>query len=491
MKTSTIVWVAGISILVLFTALAEAASYRGASEAHGDSPGLSGADGKRLDPAVDASGVESAMPGAAEALLEAAMETDEGVRSFDAGCYDEAEAAFKKALEIRQTVFGKRHIEVTKSLSDLAGLYRAMGRYGQAEPLMELAGDIREKKLSRNSLDLAANFYDLARLYDVEGRHRNAEMFYKRALAIWEARFGPHHPDLIVRFNCLAALYESMHRHDEAEPLLARALGICEVKYGRDDSHLAPSLNNLAVLYFRIGRYGKAMRLYKRALSVAQGAPNPEILRCVEGNYSVLLVRLDRPDGAVFFQKLAADSEPAAASRTNTPLQSAAPGASAAESEKETPPRSHSGGAAPGLPAPENDACLVLDFFRQATAAPGARALESERSSFKVFHVSEEALHKSLARPPEKAQSEARKAKELEIREEYATAAQSLARLREERAPLLDHKERTPAEDAQLARFGKDLGKAEEAFQEVVDAISGKPSGRDLQPVAHPHGRVP
>ena len=65
------------------------------------------------------------------------------------GDYAKAEPLYRKALRIRQKVFGPEHPDTATSLNNLAALYNDMGDYATAESLYREAVEIRQKVLGR------------------------------------------------------------------------------------------------------------------------------------------------------------------------------------------------------------------------------------------------------------------------------------------------------------------------------------------------------
>jgi tetratricopeptide (TPR) repeat protein len=259
-------------------------------------------------------------------------------------------------------------------------------------------------------------------------------------------------------------LYESMGRHDDAEPLLTRALEMEEAGRVTERPQVLASLNNLAVLYFRTGRYGKAAELYKRALSNAPDIERPGILRCVEMNYAVLLARLGCTDGAVFFGKLAVNTIPGP------------PPAPADESASDAFELLSAGG--------ENVYENLAGFLEKAGRPEETRRArelgERDKDALRVLNVSEEDENETPS-------SERMALTDSETKNwlRYDRGAQTLAKLRRERTELSEARERTTADDQRLALLGKEIRKADEAFREVIDDISGKFTGVGLRQTAH------
>ena len=68
----------------------------------------------------------------------------------------------------------------------MALLYREQGRYAEAEPLHKRALAIREKVFGGEHRNVATSLNNLALLYWDQSRYAEAEPLYKRALAILE-----------------------------------------------------------------------------------------------------------------------------------------------------------------------------------------------------------------------------------------------------------------------------------------------------------------
>ena len=254
---------------------------------------------------------------------------------FERARYTEAEGLFKRALAIRERLFGSEHPDVAMSFSNLAALYDHQGRYEEAEPLFKRALSIHEGTSDPNPVNVAlvlnnlAAFYynqeryaeaeslyerslairervlgpdhpgvatslnNLAALYHHQGRYAEAELPFKRGLAIRERALGPDHPDVAGSLNSLAGVYNNQGRYDEAKPLLERSLAIRERALGPDHPDLAKNLNNLAKLYEGQGQYAEAKTLLERSLAICEktlGPHHPKIA-AIRKQYAELVER--------------------------------------------------------------------------------------------------------------------------------------------------------------------------------------------------------
>ncbi len=182
--------------------------------------------------------------------------------------YPEAEPLLQRVLAIFEKSLGPEHHDTSRSLNNLAGLYRAQGRYADAKPLYQRALAISEKTLGPEHPDVATSLNNLAGLYRAQGRLEEAEPVCQRVLAIREKALGPEHPDVATGLDNLAGLYDTQGRYAEAEPLFQCALAIKEKVLRPEHPDTATSLNNLAGLYRDQGRLEEAEPLFQRAVQI-------------------------------------------------------------------------------------------------------------------------------------------------------------------------------------------------------------------------------
>ena len=110
------------------------------------------------------------------------------------GRYDEAEPLHKRALAIREKVFGPNHPEVAQTLNNLGVLYANEGRYAEAEPLYKRALEIRIASYGADHLTTAETRQNLATLYYAQGRYDEAAPLYEQALKVEEKALGSRSP---------------------------------------------------------------------------------------------------------------------------------------------------------------------------------------------------------------------------------------------------------------------------------------------------------
>jgi tetratricopeptide (TPR) repeat protein len=210
--------------------------------------------------------------------------------------YELAIDYFQKAIALQQEL--DVELELSSSLSYLAGLYKSQGRYSEAEPLYLQALEIGRRSLPEDHPSLPNYLNNLAEIYRNQGRYSEAEPLYLQALEIDRRSLPEDHPSLAIHLNNLAGLYRDQGRYSEAEPLYLQAVEIVRRSLPEDHPRLATHLNNLALLYKFQGRYSEAESLYLQALeidrrslpedhpSLANSLNNLALLYVSQGRYS-------------------------------------------------------------------------------------------------------------------------------------------------------------------------------------------------------------
>ncbi|MDX6405799.1 MAG: hypothetical protein QOH70_3254 [Blastocatellia bacterium] len=222
---------------------------------------------------------------------------DKSVNLKDKGEYDEALKVAEQALNIRENILGKEHLEVASSLNDLGDVRYRKDDLDGAEQAYQRALNIREKLLKPLDPDIAASLDGLGLVYYAQRNYDKADPLLRRALGIWEKALGPLNPNVAEPLDSIGGIYEAKGEFDKAEETYKRALSVREK--GLDPGHpaIAASLSNLALMYHRNGQYSKAEPLYLRALPIIelQGKDHPEVafvlnnlalLYRVKGNYA-------------------------------------------------------------------------------------------------------------------------------------------------------------------------------------------------------------
>ncbi len=214
------------------------------------------------------------------ALADAQQMDEQGVKLREAGRLREAQPLAEQALAIREKALGPEHLEVAKSLHNLANIHLFQGEYAAAEPLYRRAAAIRTKFLGAEHLEVTKSLNNLAALYIRQSRYVEAEPLFTRVLAVQEKILGPEHALVGMTLDNLAVVYSSQGHYTTAERLHRRALRTLEKALGPEHPSVARTLDNLAIVYSDLGDYAAAEPLYRRALQVSEkalGSEHPDV----------------------------------------------------------------------------------------------------------------------------------------------------------------------------------------------------------------------
>ncbi|MFQ5502350.1 MAG: tetratricopeptide repeat protein [Phycisphaerae bacterium] len=214
-------------------------------------------------------------------LVEAAIRTTIGKTYSSIGEYDTAEQQFVAARNLYERMFGEKHPDTLRSISNLANLYRLQGRYDEAEVLHLQTLGTQKEALGEPHPDTLNSMHGLALVYEDQGRYAEAESLYLRTLEMQRRVLGEDHPDTLGNIDNLANLYMRQGRYAKAEPLYLKTLERRNRVLGKEHPDTLDTMNNLANLHRRQGRYAEAERLHLKVLKTRQrvlGEEHPRTL---------------------------------------------------------------------------------------------------------------------------------------------------------------------------------------------------------------------
>ncbi|MFO0974167.1 MAG: tetratricopeptide repeat protein [Phycisphaerae bacterium] len=151
---------------------------------------------------------------------------ERGVRLFSAGRIEPAEEQFRRAVELRKSLFKGDHPSIALSMDNRAAILRAGGKFREAD------------EVSRAAI----------------------EMFRRMS--------PPDHPEIATALNTRAQILADLDQLDAAEKLCREALTMRRALFAGDDPAIAESLNNLAVMLRKRGRLDQAESLYRESLEM-------------------------------------------------------------------------------------------------------------------------------------------------------------------------------------------------------------------------------
>jgi tetratricopeptide (TPR) repeat protein len=139
-----------------------------------------------------------------------------GLAAYQGKKYSEAEKQFKTALTEAEKL-STDDWRLTRTLSSLAEVYRFQSKFYQAEAYFKRLVEIDEKKFGPDHSNVAAHLNNLAGNYRAQGKLAEAEPLYKRALEIWERNLGADNSLVLFALNNYVDLLHQMGRDAEVK----------------------------------------------------------------------------------------------------------------------------------------------------------------------------------------------------------------------------------------------------------------------------------
>lgn len=198
----------------------------------------------------------------------------------------EAQVLYERALAIRERALGPDHPDVAFSLSNLANVHREVGRYAESQALLERAVTILEGAFGPDHADVAVGLGNLALTLAVQGRDTEACALEERALAIRERTLGRDHIETASSLMNIGCFLTNTGRAAEAQAPTERAMAIWEKSLGPDHPKVALGLGNLGEIHCELGRYAEALTVHERALMIRQrtlGSDHPDVAISLAG----------------------------------------------------------------------------------------------------------------------------------------------------------------------------------------------------------------
>jgi tetratricopeptide (TPR) repeat protein len=186
--------------------------------------------------------------------------------------WDEAKRLCKKALSIRQNLFGKLPNEgLAVNLNSLAEIYRAQGKWVESEPLYEEAVAMRRTLYGNNpNKYLATSLNDLGALYLAKRDLNRAKLYFEEALDIRRIVYHQFpNNDLAISLNNVAIIYANEGNWSKVKSLYEEKIAIHESLAGdMNNLNIVITLNNLAGICIERGELAEAKIFCEKALII-------------------------------------------------------------------------------------------------------------------------------------------------------------------------------------------------------------------------------
>lgn len=188
---------------------------------------------------------------------------------------DEAEEHYRRAIEILEV---RQHEGLDQALANLGTLLNRRDRPEEAEAALRRALALREA--SHGAADVGVGYIldSLAAALRAQKRLDEAEPLLRRGVAVLENALGPTHPQVGTTVSNLAGLLRRADRFGESEPLARRAIAIQEASYGPSHFRTARSVMGLGYLLYDLGRWQECADAMRRATEIFEKAFGPDHL---------------------------------------------------------------------------------------------------------------------------------------------------------------------------------------------------------------------
>ncbi len=194
------------------------------------------------------------------------------------GEFTEAEVHYRRAVEVWESALGPEHPDVAAGRNNLGTLLYQQGNYADARAQFLQALEIQQGAYGEQHLEVAASLNNLGIIAEVTGELDEAEGHYRRGMRIQQALSGPAHPDVAMSWNNLGLVYQAQGRYADAEHHHRQALEVWENALGPEHLDVAMSSSNLGNVIRHQGRYAEAEGHLRRALEIVEGTPEPDAI---------------------------------------------------------------------------------------------------------------------------------------------------------------------------------------------------------------------
>ncbi|MCU0255910.1 MAG: tetratricopeptide repeat protein, partial [Vicinamibacterales bacterium] len=216
---------------------------------------------------------------------------------FQRGDWVAATALFERVLTGQQRSLGPAHPHTALTERQVARILTGFGRYDEAAALLEDSARITIGAYGADSTAAGHVKTQQSRLEQLRGRFDEAVRLARDVLARFERSMGPDHVETAwARMNLGDRLIDA-GGFDEADRQLERAERALGAAGGESDPYFAQTLDLRGVLAARRGRLADARERFERALQLF-GAAAPEKAFDAAPTRWHLAAVLDRPEDA-------------------------------------------------------------------------------------------------------------------------------------------------------------------------------------------------
>ncbi|MFZ1808233.1 MAG: CHAT domain-containing tetratricopeptide repeat protein, partial [Cyclobacteriaceae bacterium] len=188
---------------------------------------------------------------------------------YTIGDYEKAEINIQQALENQEKQFGRNHVEVAKSLSQLALIKFYKGDNPVVvEKLLLEARDIMGAKLGKENPQYADILKNVAILNISQNKYDIAFSSLTQAEHIWRTKTGSkNNINAASIYSLTGDVYYQLKNYDRAEDFYNQSKAIYDRSFSKSHPEYVKVLSKLAKVYYMEKDYKRAKRNIEEALS--------------------------------------------------------------------------------------------------------------------------------------------------------------------------------------------------------------------------------
>ncbi|HYF67577.1 MAG TPA: CHAT domain-containing tetratricopeptide repeat protein [Ohtaekwangia sp.] len=187
---------------------------------------------------------------------------------YTLGDYDKAETEIVKALKSQEKQFGRNHIEVAKSLSQLALIkFHKKDNTKAIEKLLLEARDITVAKLGKENPQYAEILKNMAVLYISENKFDIAFNNLTNAETIWRTKTGTkNNINAASIYTLTGDVYYQLKNYKKAEEFYGQSKSLYEKFFSVNHPEYVKVLSKMAKVYYMQKDYKRSKRYIEEAL---------------------------------------------------------------------------------------------------------------------------------------------------------------------------------------------------------------------------------
>lgn len=229
-----------------------------------------------------------------------------GETLFERDRFADALPLYRDAYATREKLLGVSK-DTAVSASDLGFVLKNLRRFEEAEAYFRKAFELRQMVLVPDDPQTAKSAFWLARMIDSNGRTAEAAEMMGQAVDRASVSFGPNDPFTVQCIGERAAMLHNSNDLAGAEPLYRMAIRLGAKAFDADDWRLAADRHGLANLLVSTGRSTEAVPLYRQALAARQasfGSSDPETISSAYRLARVLLDTDETKEAEALFRRV-------------------------------------------------------------------------------------------------------------------------------------------------------------------------------------------